>query len=693
MQLNGNALTVGGSNNLSSTFSGVIADGTGGAGSLTKAGTGILMLSGSNTYAGPTAINQGKLVVDGALPNSAVSVNSGGTLGGTGSLTSVTVYAGGNLAPGDSLGALTVSGGLILSAGAVMDYELDTPSTSSMIYAGSLTLNGQQFSDFNFVPSANFGPGSHDLIAFGSSGGSLGANTSGTIDGLPATLAVQGNDLVVNVVPEPLTMALLGAGVAGLIGWTWRQRLRKVKPWKKLPSIVMSLALLAALAGSVARMPAADVRPALVPWPRTLKPGEGTLPLTAESRIVCQDPTLRPLANILAEEIQLVCGLQLAVAPGKPRHGDIVLAIDPSLAKEAYRLDVADTASVAAGNYAAVALGTATLLQSLAVRGGEVGLPRMSLQDEPPAEFRGLMIDVARKYHSIESLKDLVELCRLYKVRYLQLHLTDDQAFTFPSRAYPKLNEKPQHGGKCYTIEMLRDLVAYADARGVTIIPEYEVPDIIVMSYEIRFYLPQDLVNDGYKVINASWTPLYVVNDKRRPPSEIYAWNLLQFKPFGAKAEDKGIVVPRSDKVIGAQLCAWEQPERLELPNERLRVPAMIERIWNPAAGRSYDDFERRLACSDLLLDLLHKFTVQAEGLCSFGSNHFQRELQLALTLSPAVKGKIRYTLDGTDPTAKSPASTGTIRLDKTTDFKAQAFDADNKPLGCLRSTKYERQQ
>ena len=137
---------------------------------------------------------------------------------------------------------------------------------------------------------------------------------------------------------------------------------------------------------------------------------------------------------------------------------------------------MADTAGVAAGNYAAVALGTATLLQSLAVRGGEVGLPRMSLQDEPPAEFRGLMIDVARKYHSIESLKDLVELCRLYKVRYLQLHLTDDQAFTFPSRAYPKLNEKPQHGGKCYTIEMLRDLVAYADARGVTIIPEYEVP-------------------------------------------------------------------------------------------------------------------------------------------------------------------------------------------------------------------------
>ena len=75
-----------------------------GPGSLTKVDSGTLTLAGSNTYTGPTTINQGKLVVDGWLTNSAVSVNSGGTLGGTGNLTSVTVYAGGNLAPGDSLG-------------------------------------------------------------------------------------------------------------------------------------------------------------------------------------------------------------------------------------------------------------------------------------------------------------------------------------------------------------------------------------------------------------------------------------------------------------------------------------------------------------------------------------------------------------------------------------------------------------
>ena len=131
-------------------------------------------------------------------------------MGGTGYLGSVTVNAGGHLAPGNAPGVLHLSGNLVLASSASLDYELDTPARSDMLsmLSGNLTFNGQQFSDFNFTWSANFAPGSYTLIGAGSISG-LGSNLSGTIDGLPASLSLQGNDLLVlNVVPEPSTLAL-----------------------------------------------------------------------------------------------------------------------------------------------------------------------------------------------------------------------------------------------------------------------------------------------------------------------------------------------------------------------------------------------------------------------------------------------------------------------------------------------------
>ena len=117
--------------------------------------------------------------------------------------------------------------------------------------------------------------------------------------------------------------------------------------------------------------------------------------------------------------------------------------------------------------------------------------------------------------------------------------------------------------------------------------------------------MPNDLVRDGYTVINSSWTPLYVVNANCRPPEEIYAWNLRQFKPFGAKPAEAGLIVPTESKVFGAQMCAWEQPEKLELLSLRNRLPAMAERIWNPSGGKGYQDFAKRLETTDRMLEQL----------------------------------------------------------------------------------------
>ena len=203
-----------GNNGQSTIYAGVLF----GPGNLIKAGTGALTFSGSNTYSGATTINQGSLIVNGSLA-SPVTVNNGGTLGGTGTLTSGTVSAGGQIAPGNSLGTLTFSGGLVLASGADLNYDLDLPGTSSMISCSSLTLGGQQFSNFAFPYTANFAPGTYYLIESGSTpSGTLGSITSGEIGVYPATLAVQGNNLVLTVVPEPGTLALFGVGVGCLVG-------------------------------------------------------------------------------------------------------------------------------------------------------------------------------------------------------------------------------------------------------------------------------------------------------------------------------------------------------------------------------------------------------------------------------------------------------------------------------------------
>jgi autotransporter-associated beta strand protein len=217
------ALTVGG-DNTSSTYSGSIV----GNGTLVKTGDAALTLTGNNSYSGPTTVNGGSLLVNGlGSLASPVTVHAGATFGGDGRAGSVTVKGEGHVAPGASASALRLSGDLILEADAKLDFKLGPPAFSDLIAmdsATTLSLNGQQFSDFTFTAYTGFGPGDYTLIDAFAIEGALGTNRNGTIAGLPASLAVSGNDLMLTVVPEPSTFALLGIGAIGLLACACRRQ-------------------------------------------------------------------------------------------------------------------------------------------------------------------------------------------------------------------------------------------------------------------------------------------------------------------------------------------------------------------------------------------------------------------------------------------------------------------------------------
>lgn len=178
--------------------------------------------------------------------------------------------------------------------------------------------------------------------------------------------------------------------------------------------------------------------PALIPRPAALTMGQGALQLTKDSRIVAAEAGLAPLARVLSDEIFTVTGIRLAPAEGQPNAGDISLQLDPTLKDEAYRIEVAGSAVVKGNNAHAVAFASVTLLQALQTDGGGFSVPKLTMDDRPAFPFRAALIDLARKYHTPGGIEQVIELCRLYKIRYLHLHLTDDQLFMFPSTKFPR---------------------------------------------------------------------------------------------------------------------------------------------------------------------------------------------------------------------------------------------------------------
>ncbi|HEX2560425.1 beta-N-acetylhexosaminidase, partial [Phenylobacterium sp.] len=225
----------------------------------------------------------------------------------------------------------------------------------------------------------------------------------------------------------------------------------------------------------------AAAAPALMPWPREISTSAGALPVDEGLEVVWtgfRDARLERAADRFRDQFRRRTGL---VPTGRgPRLTIHVRGDDPALltpeAREGYRLEVARGAVRLEADGPAGALRGLATLRQLVVRGQDgFELPTVVIEDGPRFAWRGLMIDVARHFVSVETLKRQIDAMEAVKLNVLHLHLSDDEGFRVESRRLPRLTEVASHG-EYYTQDEVRDLVAYAAERGVRIVPEFDVP-------------------------------------------------------------------------------------------------------------------------------------------------------------------------------------------------------------------------
>ena len=230
-----------------------------------------------------------------------------------------------------------------------------------------------------------------------------------------------------------------------------------------------------------------------VPASKEIRP----LVLNRHTAIVCTDSTFAPVAEYLARKVRTATGYELKIADRLPDEGRnyILLTRTDSVAQaEGYRLVSSpdETVCIAAQAPAGAFYGVQTLLQLLPpeiespVKVKDVAweLPVGVIDDYPRFKYRGVHFDPSRHFAGVEFIKKQLDVLAMFKINRFHWHLTDDQLWTIEIKKYPELTAKgavrtegdgSTHRG-FYTQDEIREVVAYAAARYIDVIPEIEMP-------------------------------------------------------------------------------------------------------------------------------------------------------------------------------------------------------------------------
>jgi hexosaminidase len=473
----------------------------------------------------------------------------------------------------------------------------------------------------------------------------------------------------------------------------------------------------------------------LVPYPQEVKFQKGVF-IPGKHLNLTYDKGDKEIIRVAETCVKDLAGIGFSVSHGKAlavnKASVIILSIndDQGLGKEGYRLKIDSTVSITAASVEGLFWGTRTLLQLISA-GPKKGIPQLTITDRPEFEYRGLMIDAARRFHSIEFHIETIKRLASFKLNRYQIHFSDHESYTLPSAAFPSLPTKDRH----YTTEGIKKLVDVARQYHVMIVPEIDVPghsgalirgiknlgcgdrggggklcigkedtyevleklfseimemipgeywhlgadevsyngakcnhcaarmkqenlqdgtqlyhyfvnrmhgfvkskgrqmlvwegfsptlapniheDILVCPFDVkhRGRMPIDYFKAGYKVLNTSWSPLYVADKIYMTTPEVIArWSPYMFgagrspQPFAYWKKFK----PQDfrGKIIGGQMCSWAIEEKAEegllfgtgpgfpdygRPGPRVQI--MAERVWT-GSGTTVKDLLERVGAS-----------------------------------------------------------------------------------------------
>ena len=448
--------------------------------------------------------------------------------------------------------------------------------------------------------------------------------------------------------------------------------------------------------------------------------------VSIKAAIAVEKPEWAAIAGCFSECFEKIFGIGV-----KEEGGGVRVVYDESISSEAYRIEVDAELVIYASEYRGAAYGAATALQLLSKTAEGIECPAAVIEDAPDKDYRCLMVDVARRRHPFGTLLHYVDLCFFYKVKYLHLHFADDQSYTLPSKAFARLPAK----NWSYSFEEIEKLRAYANSRGVVIVPEIEMPghakalnnaypevfadkldegadielvteggvavdkkslicagsaqayegitklidevvelfpespmihlggdeaniglwekcgvcrdymkkhnladaeelyceftarvsnyllskgrtpiiwegfpkkyadkiskDVIIIGWENYYQTADSLIEEGFRVINGTWQPLYVVPSltERWNAFDILKWNVYEWQHWwdNSAAKLNPIHIAPTEQVIGAQICVWRQTYEREIAYVAENLAAMSERTWSVQRKCDDDAFKRKL--------------------------------------------------------------------------------------------------